>query len=95
MPEEAMVKLRFEAKPGRYPPHKGGRTWLHDKGGARRVPHATSKDGFTTKIAPRVVLSTGDTVDVPEPLAETMLKRYECFTRVGTRKASKDKGGEA
>jgi hypothetical protein len=82
------VKVQFTAKPGLYPPHKGGQTWLHEKATVRRTPHEGAPDGYTTKIIPTKVLQTGDVIEVDASLAKTLTSRYECFSLVGSTSAA-------
>lgn len=78
------VKVQFTAKPGLYPPHKGGQTWLHEQASVRKTPHEGAPGGVTTKIVPKKVLQTGDVIEVDASLAKTLTSRYECFSLVGS-----------
>lgn len=94
MPIET-VKVQFTAKPGLYPPHKGGQTWLHERAHVARREHKGSPDGYQNVIVPRTILQSGDIVDMTPSQAETCMKRYpECFKFVDA-KASKAKPKEA
>lgn len=82
MADTSLVKLLFTAKPGLYPPHKGGQTWLHEKARVAQVPHEQGKEGFTTKVLPTVLLRNGDIIEVDPDTAETLTSRYQCFSVV-------------
>ncbi len=77
------VTLRFTAKPGLYPPQKGGQTWLHERSGPKKVAHEGAPGGFTTKVTPKVVIQSGETFEVEAEMAKTLIARQpECFTLV-------------
>lgn len=76
------VRVKFTAKPGLYPPHKGGRTWLHARATVQRTPHESASDGFTTKVVPAQVLQSGDVIEVDAETANTLTSRYQCFQAV-------------
>ena len=81
------VTLLFTAKPGKYPAHKGGKRWLHDRGGARQVMYRGEP---TTKVFPRVWIENGETCDFDPATAKTMLFRYSCWSDPKPPKVEKD-----
>lgn len=93
------VKVQFTAKPGLYPAHKGGRTWLHQKAGPRKVPHEQGPGGFTTRIVPTIIIQSGETFEESADMAKTLTSRYPDLFKVipseSGRKAFKPKDADA